>query len=252
MKTVDLNADVGESFGAWKMGRDEELIPFLTSVNIACGFHAGDPATIAATVALAKANGVAIGAHPGYPDLQGFGRRVMQASEEEAYQWVLYQAGAVRAFAEAVGERLHHVKAHGALYNQACTDLGLSRGIVRAVKALGDNVAITVLSGSLTETVARDAGLSVACEVFADRRYTDEGQLVSRRDPRAMITSEEESIQQVVAMVDKGQFASVSGKQISVKADTICLHGDQPGAVAFVQAVRQALATIGVSPRAFP
>ena len=252
MKTVDLNADVGESFGAWKMGRDEELIPFLTSVNIACGFHAGDPATIAATVALAKANGVAIGAHPGYPDLQGFGRRVMQASEEEAYQWVLYQAGAVRAFSEAVGERLHHVKAHGALYNQACTDLGLSRGIVRAVKALGDNVAITVLSGSLTETVARDAGLSVACEVFADRRYTDEGQLVSRRDPRAMITSEEESIQQVVAMVDKGQFASVSGKQISVKADTICLHGDQPGAVAFVQAVRQALATIGVSPRAFP
>ncbi|MEN9772577.1 MAG: 5-oxoprolinase subunit PxpA [Pseudomonadota bacterium] len=252
MKTVDLNADVGESFGAWKMGRDEELIPFLTSVNIACGFHAGDPATIAATVALAKANGVAIGAHPGYPDLQGFGRRVMQASEEEAYQWVLYQAGAVRAFAEAAGERLHHVKAHGALYNQACTDLGLSRGIVRAVKALGDNVAITVLSGSLTETVARDAGLSVACEVFADRRYTDEGQLVSRRDPRAMITSEEESIQQVVAMVDSGRFASVSGKPISVRADTICLHGDQPGAVAFVQAVRQALATIGVSPRAFP
>lgn len=252
MKTVDLNADVGESFGAWKMGQDEELIPFLTSVNIACGFHAGDPATIAATVALAKANSVAIGAHPGYPDLQGFGRRVMQASEEEVYQWVLYQSGAVRAFAEAVGERLHHVKAHGALYNQACNDLGLSRGIVRAVKALGDDVAITVLSGSLTETVARDAGLSVACEVFADRRYTDEGQLVSRKDPRAMITSEEESIQQVIAMVDTGRFASVSGKEISVRADTVCLHGDQPGAVAFVQAVRQALKAIGVSPRAFP
>ncbi len=252
MKTIDLNADVGESFGAWKMGQDEALIPLLTSVNIACGFHAGDPSTIAATVALATTHGVAIGAHPGYPDLQGFGRRVMQASEDEAYQWVLYQAGAVRAFAQAAGERLHHVKAHGALYNQACNDLGLSRGIVRAVKALGDDVAITVLAGSLTETVARDAGLSVACEVFADRRYTDEGQLVSRKDPRAMITSEDESIRQVIAMVHEGRFQSVSGKEISVQADTICLHGDQPGAVAFAQAVRRALADLGITPRAFP
>lgn len=252
MRTIDLNADVGESFGAWTMGRDAELIPLLTSVNIACGFHAGDPATIAATVALAKANGVAIGAHPGYPDLQGFGRRVMQASEEEAYQWVLYQAGAVRAFAQAVGERLHHVKAHGALYNQACIDLALSRGIVRAVKALGDNVAITVLAGSLTEQVARDAGLTVACEVFADRRYTDEGQLVSRKDPKAMITSEDESIRQVVAMLHQGRFQSVSGREISVKADTICLHGDQLGAVAFARAVRQALTELGIVPRTYP
>ncbi len=252
MRTIDLNADVGESFGTWTMGRDAELIPLLTSVNIACGFHAGDPATIAATVALAKANGVAIGAHPGYPDLQGFGRRVMQASEEEVYQWVLYQAGAVRAFAQAGGERLHHVKAHGALYNQACVDLALSRGIVRAVKALGDNVAITVLAGSLTEQVARDAGLSVASEVFADRRYTDEGQLVSRKDPRAMITSEEESIRQVIAMVHQGRFQSVSGREISVRADTICLHGDQPGAVAFARAVRQALTELGITPRTYP
>lgn len=252
MRTIDLNADVGESFGAWTMGRDAELIPLLTSVNIACGFHAGDPATIAATVALAKANGVAIGAHPGYPDLQGFGRRVMQASEEEVYQWVLYQAGAVRAFAQAAGERLHHVKAHGALYNQACIDLALSRGIVRAVKDLGDNVAITVLAGSLTEQVARDAGLTVACEVFADRRYTDEGQLVSRKDPRAMITSEDESIRQVIAMVHQGRFQSVSGREISVRADTICLHGDQPGAVAFARAVRQALTELGITPRTYP
>ena len=252
MRTIDLNADVGESFGAWTMGRDAELIPLLTSVNIACGFHAGDPATISATVALAKANGVAIGAHPGYPDLQGFGRRVMQASEEEVYQWVLYQAGAVRAFAQAAGERLHHVKAHGALYNQACIDLKLSRGIVRAVKDLGDNVAITVLAGSLTEQVARDAGLTVACEVFADRRYTDEGQLVSRKDPRAMITSEDESIRQVIAMVHQGRFQSVSGREISVRADTICLHGDQPGAVAFARAVRQALTELGVTPRTYP
>ena len=170
-KTVDLNADVGESFGAWKMGNDAALMPFLTSANIACGFHAGDPRTIARTVELAVKHGVAIGAHPGLPDLVGFGRRNMAISEEEAYQLVLYQSGALRAFAQAAGSRLHHVKAHGALYNMASSDPLLSRGIVRAVQALGDQVAIVVLSGSETERVAREAGLIVSCEVFADRRY---------------------------------------------------------------------------------
>lgn len=251
-KTVDLNADVGESFGAWKMGHDEALMPYLTSANIACGFHAGDPRTIAHTVALAVRDQVAIGAHPGLPDLVGFGRRNMAISPEDAYQIVLYQSGALRAFAEAAGSRLHHVKAHGALYNMASNDASLSAGIVRAVKALGDGVAIVVLAGSITETVARDAGLSVSCEVFADRRYQDSGLLVPRTDARAMITDEQEAIAQVVSMVTEGRCLSVNGRPITVRADTICLHGDQPDAVAFAAALREALAARHVAPRAFP
>lgn len=250
-KTVDLNADVGESFGAWKMGNDAALMPYLTSANIACGFHAGDPGIIDKTVALAVKHNVAIGAHPGLPDLQGFGRRSMAITSDEAYQLVLYQSGAIRAFAQAHGSRLHHVKAHGALYNMAANDLGLSQGIVRAVKALGDNVAITVLSGSVTEAVAREAGLRVACEVFADRRYLDSGLLVPRTDPRAMITQESESIAQVIGMVTQGRCGSVTGQTIAVRADTVCLHGDQAGALEFARALREELAKSGVSIRAF-
>lgn len=252
MKTVDLNADVGESYGAWKMGNDAALMPHLTSVNIAAGFHAGDPRTIEKTVALAVQHNVAIGAHPGLPDLQGFGRRNMAITAEDAYQLVLYQAGAIRAFAQAKGSRLHHVKAHGALYNMASNDANLSKGIVQAVLALGDGVAITVLSGSVTEKVARDAGLTVACEVFADRRYQDSGLLVPRSDPQAMITQESEAIEQVSAMVTLGQCTSVTGRTISVRADTICLHGDQAGAVVFAQALRAKLQGSGVEIKAFP
>jgi len=250
--TVDLNADVGESFGAWRMGQDAALMPYLTSANIACGFHAGDPKTIAYTVALAVEHQVAIGAHPGLPDLVGFGRRNMSITEEEAYQIVLYQAGAMRAFAQAAGSRLHHVKAHGALYNMAASDAQLSRGIVRAVKALGDQVAIVVLSGSVTEQIAREAGIHVSCEVFADRRYQDNGLLVPRSDPRALVTDEQESIAQVVMMVTQGRCMSVNGQAVAVRADTVCLHGDQDGALAFAQALRQALASHAVTPRAFP
>lgn len=251
-KTVDLNADVGESFGAWTMGHDEALMPHLTSANIACGFHAGDPRTIDRTVKLAAQHQVAIGAHPGLPDLVGFGRRNMAISPDDAYQIVLYQSGALRAFAEAAGCRLHHVKAHGALYNMAASDANLSKGIVRAVKALGDQVAIVVLSGSITETIAREAGLTVSCEVFADRRYQNSGLLVPRTDPRAMITDEQESIAQVLSMVTEGRCVSVDGQPVAVRADTICLHGDQPDAVAFALALRQALAAQQVTPRAFP
>jgi UPF0271 protein len=250
--TVDLNADVGESFGAWRMGQDAALMPYLTSANIACGFHAGDPKTIAYTVALAVEHQVAIGAHPGLPDLVGFGRRNMSITEEEAYQIVLYQAGAMRAFAQAAGSRLHHVKAHGALYNMAASDAQLSRGIVRAVKALGDQVAIVVLSGSVTEQIAREAGIHVSCEVFADRRYQDNGLLVPRSDPRALVTDEQESIAQVLMMVTQGRCMSVNGQAVAVRADTVCLHGDQDGALAFAQALRQALASHAVTPRAFP
>ena len=246
-KSIDLNADMGESFGAWTMGDDTALMPWVTSANVACGFHAGDPATIAATVALAIQHGVAIGAHPGLPDLQGFGRRTLQVTEEQVYQMTLYQAGAVRAFAEAAGGRLHHLKAHGALYNMAARDEALSRGLARAVKALGDGVQMYVLAGSVMETVARDAGLSVRCEVFADRRYMPDGTLAPRTRADALITDQAESVAQVLRMVREGRLVAVDGTAVTVQADTVCIHGDKPTAVPFVRALRQALASVSVA-----
>jgi 5-oxoprolinase (ATP-hydrolysing) subunit A len=247
--SIDLNADMGESFGAWNMGDDAALMPLITSANIACGFHAGDPATIAATVSLAVAHRVAIGAHPGLPDLQGFGRRSMQVTEEEVFQMTLYQAGAVRAFAEAAGSRLHHLKAHGALYNMAARDAALSRGLVRAVKALGDEVRMYVLAGSLMETVARDAGLGVRCEVFADRRYMPDGTLAPRSRADALITDEAESVAHVLRMVRDGRLVAVDGSTVQVQADTVCIHGDKPTAVPFVRALRAALEVASVAVR---
>ena len=244
--SIDLNADMGESFGAWRMGDDAALMPWITSANIACGFHAGDPSTIAATVALAVRHGVAIGAHPGLPDLQGFGRRTMQVTEDEVYGMALYQAGAVRAFAEAAGGRLNHLKAHGALYNMAAKDVALSRGLVRAVKALGGDVKMVVLSGSPMEAVARDAGLEVRCEVFADRRYLPDGTLSPRTRPDALITDETESVAQVLGMVREGRLTAIDGTQVAVRADTVCIHGDKPTAVPFVRALRQALAAASI------
>lgn len=245
--SIDLNADMGESFGAWEMGNDEALMPWITSANIACGYHAGDPGTIAATVALALRNDVAIGAHPSLPDLQGFGRRSMQVTEDEVYQMCLYQAGAVRAFAEAAGGRLHHLKAHGALYNMAVKDAALSRGLVRAVKALGGDVQIYVLAGSIMETLAHEAGLAVRCEVFADRRYMPDGTLAPRNRPDALITDEQESVAQVLRMVGEGTLVAVDGTVVKVQADTVCIHGDKPTAVPFVKALRAALSAASVT-----
>ena len=244
--SIDLNADMGESFGAWQMGDDAALMPWITSANVACGFHAGDWSTIEATVGLAVKHGVAIGAHPSLPDLQGFGRRSMQVTEDEVYQMTLYQAGAVRAFAEAASSRLHHVKAHGALYNMAVKDAALSRGLVRAVKALGDGVQIYVLAGSLMETIARDAGLITRCEVFADRRYMADGTLAPRTRPDALITDESQAVTQVLRMVREGSLLAVDGSVVPVQADTVCIHGDKPTAVPFVQALRKALQQVQV------
>jgi len=248
--SIDLNADMGESFGAWHMGDDAALMPWITSANVACGFHAGDWSTIEATVALAVKHGVAIGAHPSLPDLQGFGRRSMQVTEDEVYQMTLYQAGAVRAFAEAGAGRLHHVKAHGALYNMAAKDAALSRGLVRAVKALGDEVQIYVLAGSLMETIAREAGLITRCEVFADRRYMPDGTLAPRNRPDALITDESQAVTQVLRMVQEGSLLAVDGSVVAVKADTVCIHGDKPTAVPFVKALRDVLqqAQVQVAP----
>ena len=247
MKTIDLNCDMGESFGAWKMGADAEVMPFISSANVACGFHAGDPATIRRTVRLAVDRGVAVGAHPSLPDLMGFGRRVMRISPQEMYDLIIYQAGAVEAFARVAGAKLHHVKCHGALYNMAVNDDALSEAMVRAVKDLGSGVILYALSGSKTLEAGKKAGIRVSGEVFADRGYTDEGTLAPRDQPGGLIEDPAASVRQVLRMIEEGYVTSLAGKRVAVSADTLCLHGDQPGAVTFAQALRKVFAEKGIA-----
>ncbi|MEO8104581.1 MAG: 5-oxoprolinase subunit PxpA, partial [Betaproteobacteria bacterium] len=222
---------MGESFGPWKMGADAEIMPLITSANIAAGFHAGDPATIRRTVRIAVDNGVAIGAHPGLPDLAGFGRRTMNVSAQDVYDLVLYQAGAVEAFARAAGGRLHHVKCHGALYNMAAVNEELSDAIARAVKDLGDGVRLYALSNSRMMAAGNKHQVTTVGEVFADRGYMDDGTLAPRGQPGGMIEDAAQSVAQVMSMVGDGVVVSLSGKRVPVSPGTLCLHGDQPGAV---------------------
>ena len=245
MKKIDLNCDMGESYGAWKMGDDANVMPHITSANIACGYHGGDPATIRRTVRLALDHGVAIGAHPSLPDLQGFGRRSMKISAQDMYDLVVYQAGAVEGFARAAGAKLHHIKCHGALYNLAANDEALSDAMVRAAQDLG--VMLYVLSKSKNYEVAKKAGIAVAAEVFADRGYSDDGTLAPRDQPGGMIEDKAKSVRQALAMVEEGYVTSLSGKRVAVAADTLCLHGDQPGAAAFAQAIRKAFVERNIS-----
>ncbi len=247
MKRIDLNCDMGESFGAWTMGADAQVMPFVTSANIACGFHAGDPATIRKTVRLAVDHGVAIGAHPSLPDLQGFGRRAMRISPQEMYDLVIYQAGAVEAFARAAGARLHHVKCHGALYNMAANDEALSDAMARAVKDLGSGVFVYALSNSRMMEISKRHQLPVAGEVFADRGYSDDGTLAPRDRPGGMIEDSAKAVAQALAMVEEGCVTSLSGKRVPVAPDTICLHGDQPKAVEFAKALRAAFSEKGIT-----
>jgi 5-oxoprolinase (ATP-hydrolysing) subunit A len=246
LKSIDLNCDMGESYGAWTMGADAQVMPFISSANIACGFHGGDPATIRKTVALAVQHGVAIGAHPSLPDLQGFGRRAMKITPQEMYDLVVYQAGAVEGFARATGSRLHHIKCHGALYNMAANDEGLSEAMVRAAKDLGPEVVLYVLAGSLNFRIAKAKGVRVAGEVFADRGYADDGTLWPRDRPGAMIEDAAKAVKQALAMVEEGYVTSISGKRIPVAADTLCLHGDQPGAAKFASLIRKAFSEKGI------
>ena len=250
MRTIDLNCDMGESFGAWKMGDDRAIMPLITSANVACGFHAGDPSTIRATVRLAVDHGVAVGAHPSYPDLQGFGRRAMQIGAQECYDLVVYQAGAVEAFARAAGARLHHVKIHGMLYNVAAKDEGLADAIARATKDLGGGVMLYALSGSLMMDAASRHGVRSIGEVFGDRSYQSDGSLTPRGQPGAMITDEATAVAQVLMMVEQGRLRSLDGVEVPVDAGTLCLHGDQPGAVRFATALRAAFKERGIELRA--
>lgn len=230
---VDLNCDMGESYGAYQIGNDEAIFPYITSANIACGFHAGDAGVMKKTVKLALKHNVAIGAHPGLPDLQGFGRREMAISPEEAYDMVVYQIGALAGFVHSEGGLLRHVKPHGALYNMAAVNADLAEAIVEAVYKVNPMLVLYGLSGSELIKAGNKIGLRVANEVFADRTYQNDGKLTSRKLSNAMIHDEELAAAQCLRMVKDGLVTSTNGADVVIKADTICLHGDAKNAVPF-------------------
>lgn len=246
---VDLNADVGESFGAWTLGDDSALIPLVTSINVACGFHAGDPGVMRATVALAREHGVAVGAHPGLADLAGFGRRELPATPREVENLVAYQIGALAAIAAIEGVSLQHVKPHGALYNMAARDPRLAGAIARAVAAVDRSLILVGLHGSHLVEAAEQMGLRAASEVFADREYRADGSLVPRSEPGAVIQDPETVAARAVAMVRQRVVRAVDGTPVPLRADTICVHGDTPGAADLARRLREALATAGVDVR---
>lgn len=249
---IDLNCDLGEGFGAWQMGNDSAMIDLATSVNVACGFHAGDADTMRKTVQLAKARGVSIGAHPGYRDLHGFGRRpVAGLSAAEIENLVAYQIGALQAVATLAGHKVTHVKAHGALSNVACEDDMTARAIASAIKAVDRSLKFVVLANTRLVTAGEAAGLPLVHEVFADRAYEDDATLVSRRKPGAVLHDTAQIAERVVRMVEDRAVVSVSGKTIKVQLDTVCIHGDTPGAVEIARAVRQALKDSGIEVRPF-
>jgi len=246
MKTVDLNCDMGESFGAYRMGRDEELLDCVTSASIACGFHAGDPGTMRRTVGQALERGVAIGAHPGLPDLVGFGRRRMDISPQEAYDLVVYQVGALWGFVRAAGGQLQHVKPHGELYNMAARDAALAEAIAEAVYRIDPGLILYGLAGSELVSAGRHVGLRTASEAFADRTYQADGSLTPRSSPDALIGSDEEAVAQVIRMVRQGKVMSRQLAEFEIQADTICIHGDGEHALAFARTIRQALEQAGI------
>lgn len=247
---VDLNCDMGESFGAWRLGDDEATMRAITSANIACGAHAGDPTVMRRTVRLAREHGVAVGAHPSLPDLQGFGRREMTLAPDEIEGLVLYQIGALAAIARAEGVTLRHVKPHGALYNMAARDGTIADAIARAVASCDRSLVLFGLAGSLMLAAGEAAGLTVASEVFADRAYERDGSLASRHAPGSVIQDPAIVADRAVQMVRDGRVVSLSGKSIAVKADTICVHGDTPGAPDLARRIRRALEEAGIEVRA--
>ena len=246
---IDLNSDLGESFGPWPMGQDTELMASISSANIACGFHAGDPGTMRATLALAKASGVAVGAHPGFPDLVGFGRREMKATPQEVEDFVVYQVAALAGIAATEGMRLQHVKAHGALYNMACRDRALADAIARAVAAIDRRLILFGLPNSELIKAGQQAGLPVAAEVFADRAYEADGSLASRQKAGSVIHDQGTVVARAITMVRERRVVAIDGSEIALEADTICLHGDTQGAANLARAVRAGLEAAGIQIR---
>ncbi len=243
---VDLNADIGESYGAWKMGMDADVVKYISSANIACGWHAGDPVTMDKTVAMAKAQGVAIGAHTGYPDILGFGRRNMTVSPDEIKAYVKYQLGAFYAFAKTNGVEIQHVKPHGAMYNMAGKDIKQAVAIAEAIKEFDPGLILMGLAGSKLVEAAETVGLRSASEVFADRAYEEDGSLVARSKPGAMIHDEDEAITRVIGMITEGQLTAITGKVIPVRCESICVHGDNERAIEFVKKIRERLTAMDI------
>lgn len=245
--TIDLNCDLGESFGAYRMGDDAGVLPYVSSANVACGAHAGDPSVMRRTVAAALEHGVAIGAHPGLPDLAGFGRRDIRISPQEAYDLVIYQVGALAAFATAAGTALNHVKPHGALYNMACADPALAEPIARAVRDVDARLILFGLPGSELQRAAEGAGLRFAREAFADRAYTSHGSLVPRGTPGAVVEDPDEAVRRALLIATERRVGTAHGGELRLEADTVCVHGDRADAASFARALREGLERGGVT-----
>jgi UPF0271 protein len=241
---IDFNCDMGEGFGAWRLGCDDQVIRHITSANVACGFHAGDPAQMRKTVQMAESHGVGIGAHPGFPDLRGFGRRNMSASPEEVKDDLVYQIGALTAFTRA--KRLQHVKPHGALYNMAVAGGDLARAICEAILETDPQMLLVVLAGSTWAGIAEAMGVRVAREVFADRAFNADGTLVPRTRPGSVIHDTQAVVERSVRMVTERRVTAITGEEVHLQADTICLHGDTPGAVQLAEALKAAFEKAGV------
>ncbi len=246
MLNIDLNCDLGESFGNYVIGNDEKVLDYVTSANIACGFHAGDPVVMERTVKMAIKKGVAIGAHPGYPDLMGFGRRNMNISNEEARAYMIYQIGALKTFVEGYGGKLQHVKPHGALYNAAAKDYELAKTLARAVYDIDKNLIFMGLSNSEMIRAAENVGLRVANEVFADRAYNNDGSLVSRKREGAVIHDTEICVSRAINIIKNAAVKAIDGTDIQIKANSICVHGDNSMAVEFTKNLREKLCEKGV------
>ena len=247
MARIDLNCDMGESFGAYRIGNDEAILDYVTSANVACGFHAGDPSVMRRTLQLAAAKGVAVGAHPGYRDLEGFGRRYMAVTPEHVRDLVVYQVGAILGFARAEGIQLQHVKPHGALYNAAARDRTVADAVAAAVYDIDPEIVLFGLAGSELEAAGREVGLRVASEAFVDRTYGSDGRLIPRRDPRALIHDEEMAVAQAARLVEEGRVRSLDGTDLELSPDTICIHGDGPNAVSLAKLVRERLERSGIA-----
>jgi UPF0271 protein len=243
---IDLNCDLGESFGIYRIGRDTDVLDWITSANIACGFHAGDPHVMHRTVQLALEKGVAIGAHPGLPDRQWFGRRWMELTPEEVFDLVVYQVGALSAFVRVCGGELQHVKPHGALFNVAAVNSEIARAVAEAVARVDDHLILFGLAGSELVRAGRQVGLRVAEEVFADRQYEPDGTLTPRTRPDAVIHDPDHAVARVIRMIREGKVTAADGSDLGIRADTVCVHGDQPEAVAFVRQLRQAFEANGI------
>ncbi len=246
VSVIDINCDLGESFGAYTIGDDDGMMAVITSANVACGFHGGDPLVMERTVRLAREHGVQVGAHPGFPDLAGFGRREMHLSPDELRTGLIYQIGALSTLAQTQGKGLQHVKPHGALYNMAAHDEALARTIASAVATVDPRLILVVLDGSVLERAGRDAGLQVAREAFGDRAYHRNGALVGRSHPGAVVTDPAAVARRVVRMVTEGVIDALDGGEVRVSPHTICFHGDTPGGPRLVGAARETLTRAGV------